>query len=114
MAKYIITRLREDFVHCTICTEPHNEPKMLPCLHSFCLPCLERWARNNHSQSFSCPKCRRKVNLPRDGVCSLPHNFFLVSLMERLEEINRLSNEHQDYNCNICRNGNDTMFCLEC
>ncbi|KAJ8032734.1 E3 ubiquitin-protein ligase TRIM56 [Holothuria leucospilota] len=114
MAENIFTRFREDFVHCTICTEPYNEPKMLPCLHSFCLPCLERWARNSHSRSFSCPKCRRKVDLPRDGVCGLPHNFFLVSLMERLEEINRLSNEHQDYNCNICRNGNDTMFCLDC
>lgn len=114
MAENIISRLREDFVHCTICTEPYNAPKMLPCLHSFCLPCLERWARNSHNRSFSCPKCRRTVYLPRDGVSGLPHNFFVVSLMERLEEINRLSNEHLDYNCNICRNGNDTMFCLDC
>lgn len=114
MAANVIKSLSEDFVHCDICREPYNQPKMLPCLHSFCLQCLEQCVKDCHNQPFSCPTCRCNFDLPRSGINGLPHNFFLVRLMERLKEIYRLSNENDDYNCNICNNKNDIKFCLDC
>ncbi|KAJ8021089.1 E3 ubiquitin-protein ligase TRIM56 [Holothuria leucospilota] len=114
MAGNVLQSLSEDFLHCHICREPYNVPKMLPCLHSFCLQCLERWARTFYAQQLSCPTCRCNVDLPSTGVSGLPGNFFLVSLMERLEEASRLFMQHQDCNCQICKNIMGTMFCLDC
>ena len=37
------TRKEEDFPHtCSLCMEPYRgrSPKILPCFHTFCLPCL--------------------------------------------------------------------------
>ncbi|KAJ8032737.1 E3 ubiquitin-protein ligase TRIM56 [Holothuria leucospilota] len=114
MAENVIQSLSKDFVHCDICREPYNEPKMLPCLHSFCIQCLEQWARNTHARPLSCPTCRRTVDLPSTGVNGLPNIFFLVSLMERLEEAKQISKQDKYCNCNICRNKIGTMFCVDC
>lgn len=114
MAENALQSLSEDFVHCTICTEPYNDPKVLPCLHSFCLQCLERWASNRHDQPFSCPTCRCAVDVPSSGIGGLPSNFFLVSLKERLEEVSRLSKQNTDCKCYICKSKVDILFCLDC
>ncbi|KAJ8021076.1 E3 ubiquitin-protein ligase TRIM56 [Holothuria leucospilota] len=114
MAENALQSLSEDFVHCTICTEPYNDPKVLPYLHSFCLQCLERWASNRHDQPFSCPTCRCAVDVPSSGIGGLPSNFFLVSLKERLEEVSRLSKQNTDCKCYICKSKVDILFCLDC
>ncbi|KAJ8021086.1 Tripartite motif-containing protein 2 [Holothuria leucospilota] len=102
MVENVLQRLNEDFVHCAICREPYKEPKMLPCLHSFCLQCLERWI-SHLGQSLSCPTCRLTVDLPSTGIKGLPNNLFVISLTERLQEVRRILEEHQNRNCNICR-----------
>ena len=33
--------LKEDYLTCVICYELFVEPKILPCLHTFCKGCLE-------------------------------------------------------------------------
>lgn len=114
MAEKVIKSLSEDFVHCTICTEPFNEPKVLPCLHSFCLQCLEKWASNSNDQPSSCPTCRCAIDIPSSGVGGLPNNFFLVSLKERLEEVSRISKQNPHHNCNVCKRKDDILFCLDC
>ena len=42
---------------CSICFEEFNDPRMLPCLHTFCANCLKQTGRNEepgekHSMSF--------------------------------------------------------------
>ncbi|KAJ8021078.1 E3 ubiquitin-protein ligase TRIM56 [Holothuria leucospilota] len=115
MAQNVFDSLSENFLHCSICTERYHEPKMLPCLHSFCLHCLEEWVNNqHHDQPLSCPNCRYTVDLPHSGVNGFPSNFFLVSLIERFDEARTLSTQHRNFNCNICRQENSILFCLEC
>ena len=36
---------------CPVCFESYDNPKTLPCLHSFCLKCIE-------PDEISCPACR--------------------------------------------------------
>lgn len=43
------------FLRCTICSSLYNEPKTLPCLHSFCKSCII-----NHKdlrKAIECPRC---------------------------------------------------------
>ncbi|KAJ8021079.1 E3 ubiquitin-protein ligase TRIM56 [Holothuria leucospilota] len=113
MAQNVNTSLSEDFLRCAICKGPYKEPKILPCLHSFCLQCLKS-RTGGYRKQLVCLTCNSTVDLSKKGVTDLPKNSFLVSLMERLEGISRLSNEHRDYSCKICRNKMGTKFCLDC
>ena len=58
---------------CSICSEFYNDPRMLPCLHSFCKKCLQKKLEEEGSdRKLQCPACDKrfhdtKVNtLPQD------------------------------------------------
>ena len=36
----------EELLKCTICLEQFNNPKMLPCQHTFCENCLQNLVEN--------------------------------------------------------------------
>lgn len=112
MAQKIIHDLKEDFLHCSICMERFKKPVMLPCLHSFCFHCLRK-CEILKGKDFSCPVCRQPADLPEEGVEGLPHNFFLSSLMERLELVEKLTKETSS-KCNFCRGDLGVLFCLDC
>ena len=79
---------------CTICQDLLNDPKTLPCLHSFCTGCLkESLGRSPYTKiskrELECPQCGGKVVLSNpDAVEKLPSNFSAVRLVEivRLQE----------------------------
>ena len=60
--------------HCGICLDLYDEPRALPCLHSFCTPCLKGLANSNQTR---CPECRKEFTLPNGNVEELPMNFYL-------------------------------------
>ena len=47
-------------VFCTICNTDYTKPKQLPCLHTFCQNCIEKFV--NPKLLVQCPTCR-KVSL---------------------------------------------------
>ncbi|BFY97976.1 hypothetical protein BsWGS_01016 [Bradybaena similaris] len=57
-------RSENDLVTCSICMGDFIEPKILPCLHRFCEPCLNRHITEPLSEGtkqhwgFTCPCCR--------------------------------------------------------
>lgn len=80
--------LREDkFTRCRLCGGMFSEPKILPCLHTFCLRCLEAFNATSQSQSatkqVTCPCCGREFSLPVGGMDQLPVNVFFARLAER-------------------------------
>lgn len=69
-------------LECGICLDKFTDPRALPCLHSYCMVCLERHvsATRNPEGVFRCPLCRDKCNMPAGGVNEFPKNFLANSL----------------------------------
>ena len=60
-------------VECQICLEGLNDPRLLPCIHSFCLKCLEDYCRGKlPGDDVPCPMCRNQFQIPKKGVADLP------------------------------------------
>ena len=57
-----------EHVCCPVCMTRFTNPKQLPCLHSFCLHCLQRIQQTSGIRdTISCPECRRKFRIPGNG-----------------------------------------------
>ena len=42
----------EEFLKCPVCNEDFNNPKVLPCLHSFCADCFKASLRQSNIGMF--------------------------------------------------------------
>ena len=64
----------------------YTDPKQLPCLHSFCLHCLNEIQRTSgRRDKIACPECRQEFNVPDNGnLNALPTNFRINSLLDVL------------------------------
>ena len=71
-----------DLTVCGICLSLIDDPKALPCLHTFCCGCLVEWTKE-HSDKVKCPVCKEDVALPPEGVSGLRSNFFVTTLKEK-------------------------------
>ncbi|XP_078575680.1 tripartite motif-containing protein 2-like [Branchiostoma floridae x Branchiostoma japonicum] len=70
----------EQFLTCSICMRHFRDPRVLPCLHTFCRECLQGWATKQ--QPLECPTCRTQVSLPDQGVDGLRTNFYVNNLLD--------------------------------
>ncbi|KAI8508994.1 hypothetical protein Bbelb_128420 [Branchiostoma belcheri] len=70
----------EEFLTCQVCMLHFRDPKILPCLHTFCKECLEGWATKQ--PPLECPICRLPVSLPDQGVDGLKTNFYVNNLLD--------------------------------
>ena len=51
-------------LECAVCLDQYKEPKVLPCLHSFCKTCLEGLlAKQGMAWKIKCPSCRISVEV---------------------------------------------------
>ncbi|NXM70315.1 TRI59 protein, partial [Serilophus lunatus] len=80
-------RLEEELT-CAVCCGIFEEPRVLPCSHTFCAECLEELLQ--HTDGFSlrrrlkCPSCRALLDVPAGkGLESLPVNFALKAVIEK-------------------------------
>ncbi|CAD5119348.1 DgyrCDS7965 [Dimorphilus gyrociliatus] len=55
---------------CSICHELFQQPRVLPCLHTFCLKCIEKTA--DGSTRLCCPDCGEECHLPNGASALLP------------------------------------------
>ncbi|ELU13192.1 hypothetical protein CAPTEDRAFT_94102, partial [Capitella teleta] len=79
-------------VTCDICTEVFRQPKVLPCQHTFCFECLQKFCENCNKHriyritSFPCPSCRKLIHLPAGGIQQLPNDFRVAQICEFIEK----------------------------
>ena len=99
-----------ELYECNVCLESiiNKEPRLLPCGHSFCTPCLNQVAQGN---TVICPKCRHVTRLPNGSVTDIPKNTDIGKMREREEELAQRGEK-----CQMCKKKNSTAeyICTEC
>jgi tripartite motif-containing protein 2/3 len=68
-------------LECSLCLESFNDPRILPCGHTFCLLCLQRLVAVKNATHHLCSICRVPWATPKDGLGALPKNFVAKSIV---------------------------------
>ena len=111
--KTLLDNLREE-VSCSVCMITFTEPKTLPCLHSFCLHCLNKilLASGRHD-IIACPECRREFQVPNGGNLEyLPSNSRINSLLDVLAIEECHTAGVKCANCN--KSSRHSSYCFQC
>ena len=109
----------EAFLTCSICTKALDEPKTLPCFHSFCKICLAGYIvteRENARKKggaqhlFTCPTCRTKFEPEKGNGAEqiTPANCFINHMLG-------IQQQTQKFPCESCKaHVSVTCRCVEC
>ena len=78
-----VARQLDQELQCAICLEMLRDPRMLPCQHTFCLECLEKFSKLGNGITIDCSLCKRTHDLPSEnGAKGFPENMLMKSLLE--------------------------------
>ncbi|XP_076449061.1 uncharacterized protein LOC143285559 [Babylonia areolata] len=123
--------LIQSVIKCPICLEAYNDPRMLPCLHSFCQKCLNGYIENcrmgPNQNYFTCPVCREEIYPPHpyrplaQWSTQFRSNFIMTDLASCLTEVSK-GKEEGDVKGEVCFPCSKQMpfpkeaehFCLDC
>ena len=101
---------------CPLCLETVKDPKTLPCLHSFCLVCLDKnanYARRQLQTAIECPVCQASFQISEEDTFSgLLASFHLNRLLDLLALTDGGTESQQCTNCE--ENNTATHYCFEC
>ena len=98
----------EDLLHCMICFDSFNNPKMLRCGHTFCQECIQGYyntyqqQKRAHKGKLPCPTCRDLTTLPPGGVAALKNDFKVQKMEEMFKTIN-IRDRAGSKRCDPCR-----------
>ncbi|XP_006825649.1 E3 ubiquitin-protein ligase TRIM33-like [Saccoglossus kowalevskii] len=99
----------ENYLTCCVCFERYQNPKILPCHHSFCELCLTQWVEEHGGHS--CPLCRKTFQ--DIALQELPPSIVISGVIEILEGTNPEKNG--PITCNGCQGSRDlTQRCMDC
>ena len=109
----LLNNLHEE-LSCSVCMCKYTDPKQLPCLHSFCLHCLNGIQRTSgRRDKIACPECRQESKVPDNGnLAALPTNFRMNSLLDVLaiKECNTTG-----VKCGNCdKRSKESHYCFQC
>ena len=99
-----------DMTECSICSEVFTDPRVLPCIHTFCLKCLLSYAKDRQpGDSIPCPLCRKEFTIPDNELSGIQKNFF----MEKLFHVRKLSAGEgaSGILCDACSNDSENSQC---
>ena len=97
---------------CPMCRKLFENPKCLPCHHSYCEECLKIMQKD--SGNIICLKCRNKATVPVGGVKNLPNNYFMGCLINKLILNYKLENEI-GLRCEDCDEDDAVVtYCTDC
>ncbi|GAB6031809.1 hypothetical protein CHUAL_010211 [Chamberlinius hualienensis] len=100
---------------CTLCNDTFTAPKVLPCFHTFCQPCLEKNAAENGGNGsmdkLECPQCHQDCHLNSQGVDGLVTDYAVSRFLE-ISGFEGQSGVH----CTACKSkeSNASARCFDC
>ncbi|XP_070582044.1 E3 ubiquitin-protein ligase TRIM45-like [Ptychodera flava] len=121
-------------IECGECQKKLRDPRVLPCLHTFCLDCLRdvkpyvvncdsdlasgssasgsgSLSSKSSTLTILCPTCVVEVELPEDGVEGLPVNF----VSQKLLLLQSLNEESSKLQCDLCDDSSPAAVrCEDC
>ena len=110
----LFTVLKKE-AECPLCLDTVNNPKTLPCIHLFCLECLDKhanFARRNLQATVKCPVCQTSFQIPEeDSFKNLPASYHLNLLVDVLA---LKDGGAQAQKCSSCDENNTASFLLFC
>ncbi|XP_033632236.1 E3 ubiquitin-protein ligase TRIM56-like [Asterias rubens] len=113
-------KIRHVHIECPICLSRFIDPKILDCLHNFCLKCLQELIDKQDPKTdiIICPMCKKETSIPDGGLSDLLSCFFLSSLID--DVINREGTKEDIINppvltCEGCDEGLEAVSrCVGC
>ncbi|XP_022110893.1 E3 ubiquitin-protein ligase TRIM56-like [Acanthaster planci] len=117
--KSVLGRISQGHLDCPICRCRYTNPKILDCLHTFCLNCLDKLVsgEQQQKQDITCPLCRQPTAIPDQGLQGLSNCFFLKSLVDEFNKQELLlgSNSVPVPTCQQCDEGLEAVArCQDC
>ena len=111
--KTLLNNLHEE-VSCSVCMTTFTDPKQLPCLHSFCLHCLNGILRSSGRHDIiTCPECRKESRVPNSGnLKDLPTTFRINSLLDVLAIQECSTTGVKCGNCD--KESSHSLYCFQC
>ena len=104
----------EELVTCPFCSNVIRNPRITPCLHTFCCECLNEIARSRPYQTnIACPLCQFDIRKPEGNQFdSLPSNIYISRLLDLLVAKRR---NYPDVTCGNCQKKVLlSAFCFPC
>ncbi|CAI8050065.1 Tripartite motif-containing protein 45 [Geodia barretti] len=106
-------RAQDEEEKCSVCQEPHTEPRILSCLHVFCTKCLQGLLNKiEGGEKLVCPNCRAEYDPPLNV-----EEFPLDHAVQRSAEFRSFC-EAEDEKAGPCKNceeeGETDAYCGEC
>ena len=122
MATATSVSLTADRTNCAICLDVFDNPKSLPCLHAFCLKCLQGYCKDKcPGDEIPCPVCRKAFLIPSDGLGDLQYHVFE---RQRTVDARKVSSEQvREVRCVVCLEDSDgnseetataIVYCVDC
>ena len=69
----------DELLSCPYCRDKYDDPRIIECENSFCMPCIELLTKKN-SNGFQCPVCHEFHEQPKKGYLK---NATLAKLCEK-------------------------------
>ena len=89
-------------MECSICLQVYQDPRNLPCGHTFCLECLKS------TQNPLCPLCKTPWAHPVNGLQNLPKNFIVANFITSLPSLTKCALTDS------ATHGPVKFFCVNC
>ena len=97
---------------CQYCDNIYQDPRILSCLHSYCLQCITK-LHVEGTTSITCPTCNQSTTIPDEDVSSLPRNVRL-SEETKQDKILRKVTSTSPPPCDSCDENSPIAYCTEC